>query len=246
MNVLVLSDDGIGSMGLKVLLDGARNFLSGLRVVVVSTDKYRSGTSMSVTEEMGAPLSVVSGRADRYHDGLPDRYYGKGTLMDAVYSVMLNPTEYFPSSEISMALVGVNYGANVGVDVFHSGSVGVGMLLAAVWGLPVVALAQEVAGNERAKEGLDVFETYSMSHRYVNSMLERFERTPGVCVSVNFPSVSPKGYKRTQPADWSRWADIKVPGNTASRREDRVFDIVALQDGFVSVSYLELLCSSGK
>ena len=107
MRILLTNDDGIDAPGLAEL--EAKSAALG-QVTVVAPSRERSGAGHSLT--MHEPLRVVA------HGD--DRWACSGTPVDCVYVALHKLFDGTPDLVIS----GINKGANLGDDVFYSGTVG--------------------------------------------------------------------------------------------------------------------------
>jgi len=122
MRFLLTNDDGIGAPGLELLAEVAAEFGE---VVVLAPDGPLSGCSHRVTVEK--PLTITThGR---------DRFSINGTPADCVRIGLVDQQQ-----EIDWVLSGVNAGANLGVDVYMSGTVGA-TREAGLFHVPAIALS---------------------------------------------------------------------------------------------------------
>ena len=122
MRFLLTNDDGIAAPGLELLSEVVAEFGE---VVVVAPDLPLSGCSHRVTIEK--PLTVSShGR---------DRFSINGTPADCVRIGLVEQKQ-----EVDWALSGVNAGANLGVDIYMSGTVGA-TREAGLFHVPAIALS---------------------------------------------------------------------------------------------------------
>ncbi len=112
MKILVTNDDGIDSPGLWALAESLRPVGD---VVVVAPDREQSGVGSSVT--LHHPVRVAPAAAP--HDGI-EAYAIEGTPGDCV----ILATETLVKGPIDLLVSGINGGANLGNDVFVSGTVG--------------------------------------------------------------------------------------------------------------------------
>lgn len=149
MRLLITNDDGVDAPGLAVLAGVAREFGEP---VVVAPDVCHSAKSHSVT--MGRAM-----RVERRPDMAGAACYAcGGTPADCVRlglrELLVGP--------IDVVLSGINPGANVGVDVFYSGTVAAARE-GALHGVRSIAVSQLVRGPEavdwpaaaeRARRGL--------------------------------------------------------------------------------------------
>lgn len=231
MNILLISDDGPDSVGLAILQESAlAQWGPTAKIVTIVTEKAQSGCSFSVTPNL---KSAEQPYVD-FKERSPRVYVVDGTPVDCLYVGMLYPLHVLGTDQFDIVLTGVNQGHNVGVDVYHSGTVAVAMLAATMFGVASVAFSQEVPSD---KEGdfqvLNTRAAYGVSEVFVRKVLATHPFTPGSCLNVNFPLGSPKGYKQVSPAPYSRWLPSR-------QTRDRGNDICAVADGWIAVSWLEL------
>ncbi|KAF3978364.1 MAG: 5'/3'-nucleotidase SurE [Methylococcales symbiont of Iophon sp. n. MRB-2018] len=128
MHILLSNDDGYLATGLCALAESLSKVAD---ISVVAPDKNRSAASNSLTLEM--PL-----RAQKADNGF---IYVDGTPTDCVHLAITGLLDNTPD----MVFAGINHGANLGDDVFYSGTVAAateGRFL----GLPAVAIS--LASNQ--------------------------------------------------------------------------------------------------
>ena len=106
MNVLLSNDDGVNSLGIKVLFETLNQIAN---VTVVAPDRNCSGASNSLT--LLNPL-----RAEQLLNGF---YSVNGTPTDAVHLGV----SQLVTSPPDLVIAGINHGANLGDDVLYSGTV---------------------------------------------------------------------------------------------------------------------------
>lgn len=123
MRVLVSNDDGVESLGLRVL---ASHLAELGEVIVVAPDRDRSGASNSLTLDL--PV-----RVQQLEDG---RYRVFGTPTDCVHLALAGLLEQEPDIVVS----GINTSANLGDDVIYSGTVSAAME-GRFLGLPAIAVS---------------------------------------------------------------------------------------------------------
>ena len=144
-----------------------------------------------------------------YEERSPGLYVVDGTPIDCLYLGMLYPTYVLGTDSFDVVLSGVNQGHNVGVDVFHSGTVAVAMMAASLFGIPSVAFSQEISPlREGDFDIANTREDYQVAEVFTRKVLANHSFTPGSCMNVNFPITAPKGYKKAPPATYSRWLPI--------------------------------------
>ncbi len=127
--VLITNDDGIAAPGLAALAAAARRH--GFDVVVAAPAAEMSGMSAALRAE------TVDGRLDLHRTGL-----GYAVAATPAYIVLLAAGGAFGEPP-SLVLSGINRGANAGVGVLHSGTVGA-TLTAANSGLRGLAVSLDV------------------------------------------------------------------------------------------------------
>lgn len=123
MKILISNDDGVNAPGLNIL---AKALAEIADITVIAPDRNRSGASNSLT--LANPLRVRQ---------LENGYYSvAGTPTDCVHLAITGLFEDDPDIVVS----GINAGANLGDDVFYSGTVAAateGSLL----GIPSIAVS---------------------------------------------------------------------------------------------------------
>jgi len=131
MELLISNDDGIESVGIRVLADSMRSLG---RVTIVAPDKNRSGASNSLT--LDAPIRIKE---------MEERVYRvSGTPTDCVHAALTGLLQEDPDIVVS----GINSGANLGDDVIYSGTVAAAME-GRFLGYPAVALSLVFAEQSR-------------------------------------------------------------------------------------------------
>lgn len=128
MKILISNDDGVYAPGLHALANALAQIAE---ITVVAPDRNRSGASSSLTLEN--PLRV------KYLDN--GFISVEGTPTDCVHLALTGLLPEKPDLVVS----GINAGANLGDDVFYSGTVAAAME-GCLMGLP--ALAFSLAGTE--------------------------------------------------------------------------------------------------
>ena len=133
MNILLTNDDGFDAEGLAALRDvaGARG-----RVTTVAPTVQHSMKSHAITT--GTPLELER------DGGVEDAWRCSGTPADCVRIGL----RHLPLGPVELVLSGINHGANLGVDVFYSGTVAAARE-AALLGVPAIAVSQ-LSRNDRA------------------------------------------------------------------------------------------------
>lgn len=237
MRILVTNDDGVHAPGIALLEEIAHQFSDDIWVVAPADNQTGAGHSLTLS----APVRL------RKHG--ERRWSVTGTPTDAVTMglkvVMDGPPD--------LILSGINAGANLGDDITYSGTVSAAME-GALAGVRSIALSQ-VMTPEAPRSG-DRFEAArAWAARAIAPLLE-VPLTPRTLVSVNFPALAPEAVRGIRVArqgfhDYAR-------GTVEERRDPRGFryfwfgldavehtrghdsDLEAIEDGFVSVTPLQL------
>jgi 5'-nucleotidase len=226
--ILVTNDDGVHAPGIKALAAA----LAGLGTVhVVAPDREVSACAQSLT--LKHPL-----RADR----IDERVHAvDGTPADCVNLAFVKLLPRRPDLVVS----GINRGANMGEDVFYSGTVG-GAREGTFFGVPSIAVS--LAARE-AKD-LDYAPAAAFAAKLASIVLAKGlpERT---LLNVNVPPGTPKGVAVTAQGRREHEGTI-FEGLDPRRRTyywieegndrwltDEVSDINAVRKGLISVSPLQ-------
>jgi 5'-nucleotidase len=122
-NILLTNDDGYGAEGLRALQDALEDFAT---VWVVAPFAEQSGAAQSLT--LRRPI-VVHPKSERH-------WAVEGTPADAVIVALHKLLPERPDLVIS----GINHGANMGENVYYSGTVGAARE-AALHHIPAVAMS---------------------------------------------------------------------------------------------------------
>lgn len=172
--ILLSNDDGVHSVGLSLL---AEALAPHAEVWVVAPDRERSATSQAIS--LHQPLRIHK---------LRERWFSvDGTPVDCVYLAL---AAVLPE-EPALVLSGINLGANLGQDVFYSGTVAAAKE-AAIQGLMSVALSLDTLHlPERGEEALR--RAMERAARFAAQLALRLVREPippHTLLNVNFPGVS--------------------------------------------------------
>jgi len=123
--ILVTNDDGVMAPGIRALAAALREVGD---VIVCAPDRERSAASHALT--LDRPL-----RVDELEPGV---FAVDGTPADCSYLALLHLVPRPPALCVS----GINYGYNLGSDIFYSGTVA-GAVEAALRGVPAIAISLE-------------------------------------------------------------------------------------------------------
>ncbi|MBN1946515.1 MAG: 5'/3'-nucleotidase SurE [Bradymonadales bacterium] len=185
--IMVTNDDGFEAPGLQTLV----KFLGGLgRLLVVAPERPSSAASHAIT--LHKPLRLWKRQ--------PGRYVLSGSPADCVFfAFSLLCEEQLPSVVVS----GINRGANLGNDVFYSGTVA-GAMEGALLGAPGVAVSQVMTwGEEYGVHGYRDPEEFEPAGRVVARVVEQVLScgvSPDVVLNINIPPAydESKGLKVTR------------------------------------------------
>src|SRR4029078_2338434 len=111
MKFLITNDDGIDAAGLNALLEAAQNFGEA---TIVAPAAPKSGVSHAVTWHEGVRIEPSGG----HRQSGSDRVAIHGTPADCIRLGLLHLVP-----DATWVLSGINHGANLGADVYYSGTV---------------------------------------------------------------------------------------------------------------------------
>ena len=173
MRILLTNDDGIFAPGMTALYQ-AMTGLGELHVVAPLT--VRSATSHAVTFhkplETGQ-VQVNTAQGERLFSGIAVDGNPADCVKLAVHHLVPQP--------IDLVVSGINSGANVGVNVFYSGTVGAARE-AAIWGMPAVAVSLHIARRDRIEWARASQMTRQVMHDLLHHVIE-----PHTLLNLNFP-----------------------------------------------------------
>lgn len=195
MKILITNDDGWGFDGIKTLESVARQYGD---VWTVAPDKPMSGISHRLTFER--PMSFV--------EKAPQSYALDGTPADCV-RVAITQLEI----EFDWVLSGINKGANLGSDIYVSGTVAAARE-ASLFECKAIAFSQHL---RKFNSPFDWTRSRRMATRMLDDLLIR-ETPNGSWYNINFPDlgdVDPMDVKVVEteldrcplPADYARTKD---------------------------------------
>ncbi len=165
LKILLSNDDGVYARGLSVLRDSLKEIA---KIDVVAPDRNRSGASNSLT--LSVPLHVK-----QLDNGMTSV---EGTPTDCVHVAITGLLQEMPD----MVITGINAGANLGDDVWYSGTVAAAME-GRFLGLP--AMAMSLAGEKH-----QYFETAGQVARLMIDRLLHDPLPASTILNVNVPDVA--------------------------------------------------------
>ena len=235
MRILLSNDDGVDAPGLAALYEAVADMGT---VTVAAPSRHQSAAGHAIT--LKRPLPVDRGRGGPLRDAAV--FSIDGTPADCV---RLAARRLLPQPP-QLVLAGINAGANVGINVFYSGTVAAAAE-AAMMNLPAVALSVELSDGRAdfpraadiAREVLDRLLAAGLgAGELVNVNIPRAPATPrGIRVAKQSVSGIEDIYNRHAPdhpaesyllADEYRFCDCA---------DD---DVAALAEGFVVVTPLRV------
>ncbi|MBK5254864.1 MAG: 5'/3'-nucleotidase SurE [Vicinamibacteria bacterium] len=227
--ILITNDDGYRAPGL-LALRGAVSELGD--VVVIAPDRERSACGQGIT--IKGPLTVE--KIDE------NTFAVDGTPADCVILALAN---LLPSKP-QVVLSGINRGANLGDDVYYSGTVG-GAREAAFWGIPAGACSLVTRNRP-----LDFTEAAKHSRRLCEMLLST-PPTPGVLLNLNVPdgpASEIQGVKVTRQGMRGHASGVSVTEDSRGRKFYWIAepfdkwdaaqgdDMAAIRAGYVSITPL--------
>jgi 5'-nucleotidase len=232
MRILLTNDDGINAEGLKALAAGLQKEHD---IFVVAPDQERSASSHSIT--FRHPLLS--------HQVRPGWHAISGTTVDCVNLAVNGLMKKKPELVIS----GINPGNNLGCDIFYSGTVA-GAREAGILGIPAFAISVEF------KEGrtIDYKPAARFAKKFCRFVQDR-KYASRIIFNINFPLLPEKKIKGARfTRQGIRIYQSKVierndprgnkyywlNGDVLGGQQIPDSDIVAVQEGYVSISPLAL------
>lgn len=182
MRILLTNDDGVHAPGLKVLSDELKKLG---KVVVVAPLEEKSTTGHSLT--LHKPLRLIP---------TDEGYWGvNGSPADCVYLGIKQVMKGMPDIVVS----GINRGANLGQDVYYSGTVS-GAREACILGLPAFAVSLDV--NFRSRKSEDKLHYTSAAKMASKIIKEYYKRKfpKYTLLNINVPDLPLKRIKGIRPA----------------------------------------------
>ncbi len=196
MKILISNDDGIDSLGIQALARAAAKLGE---VTVVAPEREQSTVSHSLT--LHKPLRLYA-RGDR-------QFAVSGSPADCVYIAVKEVLKAKPD----IVLSGINRGANLGNDIFYSGTVAAARE-AAQLGIPSYAFSLVYDDGSTAGEN-----DFTAAAKIAVEVVERCQAIPFpglTLLNVNIPKIAQDSRKGICVARQG----IRHYANSVSRRED--------------------------
>ncbi|MFM2273821.1 MAG: 5/3-nucleotidase SurE [Pseudomonadota bacterium] len=237
MRILLTNDDGIFAPGLEVLERIARQFSDDIWIVAPSEEQSGAGHSLTLS----SPVRLRPHGERRFSvSGTPT-----DSVMMALRTVMPAPPD--------LLLSGVNRGANLGDDVTYSGTVSAA-IEGTLAGIRSIALSQ-VYAREGMADSVPFGAAEAWGAKVIAPLLDA-PFAPRTLVNVNFPAVDAgavKGIKAVRQGfhDYARGSVVEGTDPRGYRyfwfglhgiehTPGHQTDLEAIQDGYVSVTPLQL------
>jgi len=230
MNILITNDDGIESFGLTILREVARKCYKNANLFTVVSHRPMSGHGSAVSMK---PLDDF----EPEKQGDERLWVMRARPADIIHFCLQNGDRLAPGTVFDGVLCGVNLGANVGADVYHSGTVAQAMTASTQYNVGAFAFAQEMPTTEPGDEKEDR-KHFEGSVKYLEDFVRSTSFQPGECWNVNFPEGEPKGYEEAPVSHYSYWRTPSI--EQLPRAKDERSDITLLKRGFVTISELQL------
>jgi len=240
MRILLSNDDGILAPGLAAL-HGAMGDLGEVTVVAPSSPQSAAGHSITLKQ----PLVVNRIQVNDSHEP----FWGNsvdGRPADCVRLAVRKLLAEWPD----LVLSGINAGANVGVNVFYSGTVAAAAE-AAMLGIPAVAFS---AGHDKSADEIDYARAAALC-RWVLDRLLAAGLKRGDLINVNIPTLGPGRPVgvRVVPQSTSELDDIyhqavdsmgrdtyRLGESYSFARHCENTDAACLADGYVTITPLQV------
>ena len=171
LRILVSNDDGVHALGIRILYRELRK-IAEVKVVAPLDEKSTTGHSLTLHK----PLRVIPIEKD---------FYGcSGSPADCVYLGLRHLYDSYPDLVIS----GINRGANLGQDVYYSGTVSAARE-ASILGIPSIAVSLCI---NFAHSGPDTELHFATAARVAARLVRQFKREQlphHTLLNLNVPDV---------------------------------------------------------
>ena len=237
MRILLTNDDGIHAPGFEVLERIARQFSDDIWMVAPAEEQSGAGHSLTLNQPV---------RLRQYSER---RFAVSGTPTD---SVMMALRKVMPAAP-DLILSGVNRGANLGDDVTYSGTVSAAVE-GALAGIRSIALSQ-VYPREGMGDAVPFATAEAWGAKAVAPLLDA-PFAPRTLVNINFPPIAANDVRGIRVVrqgfhDYARGSVVEGTDPRGYRyfwfglhgiehTPGHATDLEAIQDGYVSVTPLQL------
>lgn len=228
-HILITNDDGINAPGLRALVDALKK---DAKLTVVAPLHERSASAQALTLRQPIYMDQVA----------PNEYAIEGTPADAViiaFNAIL-------SEKPDLVISGINRGANMGENIYYSGTVGAAME-GAINRVPSIAISV----SYRASKDID-FKPAAEFARVLIPVVLTEKLPPGILLNVNVPQIWQGSVRFTKQSS-KITRNLLQPGTDPRGRkyfwlhEQQIVDgiepdtdMAAVRDGAISITPLEL------
>ncbi len=237
MRILVSNDDGITAPGLAALR-AAVDDMGMVSVVAPDSPQSAAGHAITVHQPLMVKRLTVPGEGREFLgisvDGRP-----ADCVRLAIRILLPEPPD--------LVLSGINAGANVGINVFYSGTVAAAAE-AAMFGIPAVAFSASASGG-----AIDYVRAAGLCREVLDQLLEG-GLARGDLINVNIPTLDkgePKGI-RVVPQSTAGMEDTYLAhgddplieryklGDKYSFHPQADCDVEAMNDGYITITPLHV------
>lgn len=225
MKILLVNDDGIHSLGLKILAEQLKPLGD---IYIFAPEKHQSGMSQALTIRKKIK---VKDYGSLY--GSIKAFSAKGTPVDCVRLAIF----LFANINFDLVVSGINQGANLGTDVLRSGTIGAASEALSL-GIPAVAVSSTYKNFFMAEKEIQKLIKYLINQQLVskdyvlniNFPNEIFKKPRGVMFSV-------QGKHEHQPAfvkkSLNRYLAVYRKSDT---KESENSDVYCYKNGIISIT----------
>lgn len=232
--ILLTNDDGVDAPGILALAGALSGIADKLIVVAPATNQSMSGHKITLFQNIRVEQRTLS-------DGTPATAV-HGSPADCIALASHGLVDWAPRLVVS----GINRGANMGQDIFYSGTVSAAME-ATIQGVPAIAVSLD---NHEANR----IEDYTVAARLAARVVARalnHSIPPFTVLNLNVPfGVDVKGIRLTRQGvriyrdELERDGEfVKVVGEAPTGQVDTIgTDLWAVHEGYASLTplYLDL------
>lgn len=171
MRILLSNDDGVHAIGLRVIFEELKK-LGNVWVVAPLEEKSTTGHSLTIHK----PLRMIP---------MGKHFYGvSGSPADCVYLGIREVIRKMPDLVVS----GINRGANLGQDVYYSGTVSAARE-ACILGIPALAVSLSVNFSKSVPESKLHYKTAAKVVSYLLKNLAGFSVPKHTLLNLNVPDL---------------------------------------------------------
>lgn len=176
MNIVVTNDDGIHTAGIWALAKAA---CPHGRTTVIAPDREQSGVGMGITYSHPVRVSEALSRVEGVKTLLVE-----GTPADTVCLAAQGLTP----QPVGLVVSGINEGANTGIHMLGSGTVGAAFQ-AHVWGIPAIAFSAAERRRSQPEAPRYNFETAGAVAERLVGLVSRRLLEGSFLLNVNVPNL---------------------------------------------------------